>query len=273
MKSKYFDCHTHSTNSSDAHAPMEGLFEAAVVHGLLGIAVTDHYDYYTVSSLCGEDYVAAVAGSVAEYQRIQASGKFAGKLETRLGIELGEATHNIPRAEEVLATGDFDFTLASQHALRDEEDFCFWDYEGVDLIRSFDRMYHEMLEILDWGKFDILSHINYPLRYSITKAGKSVGMEPFKEVLTQLFTRVAQAGKGIEINTSGLRQGAGCTFPSLEYFKLYKACGGEIVTMGSDAHCVEHVAADFDIAAAILREAGFNYAAYYTRHQPTFYKL
>ncbi len=271
MPLPYFDCHCHSNHSSDAKDPMEMLFQSAYDQGLQGITITDHYDYGYYPT--DEDFIASMAGSVAEYRRIAASGRFDGKMKILLGMEMGEAIHNIEKAEEALALADFDFVLGSQHAVRGEVDFYFREFESMDMVKEFDKMYREMMELIGWGKIDVLSHLNYPIRYSMNRCGKTVAMEPFKEVLAELFHKVVQAGKGIEINTSGLRQNVGSPLPGLEDFQLSKACGGEIVTLGSDAHNAGDVGADFEAAATLLKEAGFTHAAYFEKHNPVFYAL
>jgi len=47
----------------------------------------------------------------------------------------------------------------------------------------------------------------------------------------------------LEINSSGWRQPAGRPYPDLELVKLYRELGGEIITIGSDAHRCEELAA------------------------------
>ena len=41
--------------------------------------------------------------------------------------------------------------------------------------------------------------------------------------------------------------------------KRYHDLGGELITLGSDAHAPEHIAYDFATAEAILKEIGFRY--------------
>ncbi len=89
------------------------------------------------------------------------------------------------------------------------------------------------------GKFDVLGHLTYPLRYIQGEQGISVDMTPFDEVIREIFTILISSGKGIEINTSGYRQKYGMPFPNLPYVKLFKEMGGEILSLGSDAHKAE----------------------------------
>lgn len=56
---------------------------------------------------------------------------------------------------------------------------------------------------------------------------------------------MVQNGKGIEINTSGFRYQEERFYPLPEIIKEYLRLGGEIITVGSDAHIKGHVAMDF----------------------------
>ena len=65
--------------------------------------------------------------------------------------------------------------------------------------------------------------------------------------------------KGIEINTSGLRQAVKEQFPSRTLLKWYREEGGTIVTVGSDAHCRQDVGKGIQEAEKLLQELGFPY--------------
>ena len=55
--------------------------------------------------------------------------------------------------------------------------------------------------------------------------------------------------------------------------KTYRALGGEIITVGSDAHAQEYVGAGIADAYAALKELGFRYIAAYVQRKPHFMKL
>lgn len=80
-------------------------------------------------------------------------------------------------------------------------------------------------------------------------------------------------GKGIEVNTSGLRQGAGETMPGIRCLKLYKALGGTVITVGSDAHLPEDVGSGFIEALGLVKEAGFDRIARYEKRMCLFQPL
>jgi histidinol-phosphatase (PHP family) len=54
---------------------------------------------------------------------------------------------------------------------------------------------------------------------------------------------------------------------------MYRQLGGEIVTLGSDAHRVEDVGKGIEGAAQYLKELGFQYYTVYHRRKPEFIPL
>ncbi|MFR5584524.1 MAG: hypothetical protein ACLTLQ_12460 [[Clostridium] scindens] len=49
--------------------------------------------------------------------------------------------------------------------------------------------------------------------------------------------------------------------------------GGEIITIGADAHRPEHIAYDFQKASDILKGCGFKYYTEFSRRKPHFKQL
>lgn len=55
--------------------------------------------------------------------------------------------------------------------------------------------------------------------------------------------------------------------------KLYRETGGEIITIGSDAHSAEYVGCRVRETQALLRTCGFRYFCTFEGGKPTFRKL
>ena len=94
-----------------------------------------------------------------------------------------------------------------------------------------------------------------------------------EEIIAEIFHILIENGKALEINCSGLRQGYGRTFPDIDLIKMYKNSGGEIITLGSDAHCVRDVGAGILQGAEIASNAGFRYISYYKNRRVEFIKM
>lgn len=111
------------------------------------------------------------------------------------------------------------------------------------------------------------------MRYLKCKARIDIDISRFDDIIADSFRLLAQNGKGLEINTSGIRQGFGDTFPNLKYVKLFYEMGGEIISIGSDSHTVEDIGANVAEGIETARAAGFTRIAYYINRKPNFIEL
>ena len=64
-------------------------------------------------------------------------------------------------------------------------------------------------------------------------------------ILDAILRMIIENGKGIEVNTAGLKYGMSDPNPHHEIIKRYMELGGEIITIGSDGHCPKHMAYEF----------------------------
>ena len=115
-------------------------------------------------------------------------------------------------------------------------------------------------------------HLDYVVRYGPTK-NQNYRYADHAEVIDEILRTLIENEKGIEINTGGFRCDIGTTNPCLEIVKRYRELGGEIITIGSDAHSTEYLQDHFDDAAEMLKEAGFKYYSVFENRIPEFLKL
>jgi histidinol-phosphatase (PHP family) len=128
----------------------------------------------------------------------------------------------------------------------------------------------ELLLLAEKGDYDALSHVTMPLRYFRRNLGLDLSFGRYTEELRAVFSAAARRGKGIELNTNC---GEAPLLPGREELLLYRSCGGEIITIGSDAHDPVDVGAWGEEALDLLRDCGFRYITAYERRIPTFYKI
>ena len=87
----------------------------------------------------------------------------------------------------------------------------------------------------------MLGHIDYVVRYG-RKRAEEYSYDEFADEIDAVLKKVLQMGKGIELNTGGFKYGLGFCNPHPDIIRRYRELGGEIITVGADAHCPEHVA-------------------------------
>jgi histidinol-phosphatase (PHP family) len=231
--------------------------------GLAGVAITDHVD--VDSGEAELDVLKKLGDDVSA-----AREKYGGRLEIALGMELGDGNHDLPLAKKIVSYDSLDFVIGSLHRHREMEDYYYLDYEREDIDGVMRGYYGELLELVRGGCFDVVGHINYQTRYMNAAALARLDLSLYYDALREILADVARAGKGIEINTSGLWRGLGFTLPTLEVVKIFRDAGGEIVTTGSDAHRAEHVGLRLDGAVECLRAAGFRRYAFFRGREPFF---
>lgn len=92
--------------------------------------------------------------------------------------------------------------------------------------------------------------------------------ESFLDIIEEILKQLIYNGKGIELNTSGLKYGINHPHPHEKILKLYHSLGGEIITIGSDAHETRHLGFAFDKVPGILKSCGFKYYTEFTNRRP-----
>ncbi|MBR7092627.1 MAG: histidinol-phosphatase HisJ family protein [Clostridia bacterium] len=263
----YPDFHLHSEASFDGQAPLSAMWQAAQARGLPAIAVTDHVE---MTAFEKEHFADDAAASAAAAQELQARiGTQAPRLA--LGLELGEPLDNLPATQALLRSHPYDFVLGSLHNLSDGLDYYYYDYSDKDLDALLQEYYEAVLRMVEWGGFQSLAHLTYPLRYF--PQGRPHRNAADFPILDDIFAAMVRRHIALEINTSGLRKGMGATMPSAAIVQRFYRAGGRLITFGSDAHAPQDVGADLDAAAAVARQAGFTHVAAFFRQEPVLFEL
>lgn len=264
------DYHMHTLFSPDGHCSPEEMCRAALDKGLTEIAVTDHFEFFTDGIF--EDAKYRVETIAACYRELDVCREtFAGRLKIRSGIEIGQPQTAPDDAAKVMAALPLDYVIGSVHKLKDI-DLGLVDYPDEIIPGRVRENLAMLYELADRYDYDCLGHLDIVKRYAAVH-GKKIDLMDYRDGLEPVLRRAAERGKGIELNTSGARQAAKEALPSTAVLKLYRSLGGEILTVGSDAHYARDVAADFNIAREMALEAGFRYLAVYEKRVPEFYSI
>ena len=263
----YYDSHIHSLNSRDSASPVMAVCARAVEMGLSGIALTDHVEVDSGGAESRE----IMKNLKADIKRAR---KFYGeRLEISFGIELGEAHHNLPLAMELTSDPELDFVIGSLHRPRNWEDYYYLDFDKTDPEAMLGTYCDELMEMAAAGCYDVIGHIFLQLRYMSVKTRARYNLSPYLDSIREILRVVARAGKGIEINTSGLWQNKGFTLPPSEIVKIFREEGGEIVTIGSDAHRLECVGLAIGGGIKCLASAGFGKFTFYKKRAAHFHNI
>ena len=272
---RYADNHIHSLCSDDGHNTMLEMALASYDRGIRYLCFTDHCDMD--SHATGEPDPECFSGrEQMNCLFAEALAGIPGDMELRLGLELGEANHNVELASVIASSPELDCVLGSLHNLRGRMDFYDMEYHGEEFCEKLlDDYADELLEISRLDCFDVMAHIGYAVRY-VHKAGFTarLNMSTHRDKLESLLRGLVERGKGLEINCAGIWKPAlGGPVPELDVLRRYRELGGEIITVGSDAHRVSQAGGGVREGFDILRDLGYKYVATYEKHQPRFEKI
>lgn len=262
------DYHVHSIYSSDGHDTITELCKNAVSKGIKEIAITDHFEPTIEDEYClyynQKGYWAYIT---------KAKQEFRGILKIKLGVELGQP-HLFPETSgAILADFPYDYVLASAHKLPEGMDVSEIDYGKIGEEELCAMYLRQLRELLDWNDFDCIGHLDLIKRYSSAVYKRNISLSCQYELLKEVLQLAIHRGKGIEINTSGLRQTPKEMMPGLDVLKLYRDLGGEILTIGSDAHSAEDVGKGLEEAAELASTAGFRFITAFSRREPEWVRI
>lgn len=262
-----YDYHTHSAFSDDCTTPMKDMIEAACKLGIREIAITDHYEDYSDQEFDFElDF--------PNYHKTLNEMKvyYKNRIKVIKGIELGiQHGKVLEKCKNHANEFDYDFIIGGFHFAEGFELYKLDFFDNRSVEDSYIAFYTYMRDcLLNYKDYDVLAHFNIIDRYTDRIPSFSV----YRELVEDILKTVVADGKGIEINTSSFRYGMGeRTTPTLEILQLYKDLGGEIITIGSDAHKTKDVGCQLDFGVEMIKSVGLKYFATFDQRKLNFVKL
>ena len=273
------DMHMHTWFSTDSEACPRDMADEAVRKGLKTICFTDHFDKDDLE--WGEEGIFDVDAYFMEMQKLQE--EYAGKLNIRIGIELGLRTYLKDYYEELTKKYPFDFVIGSVHNVPYKKDaegnILYTDPAAEKLFtdRTDKEAYRLMMEttlenVRTSDCFQTLGHLDYVVRYGKSRE-KEYSYTDYADIIDEILKLLIEKEKGLEVNSAGLKYGLPFAHPHPDVLKRYRELGGEIITIGADAHKPEHIAYDFAKAEEILKFCGFKYYTEFFEQKPVFKQL
>lgn len=260
-----FDYHMHSDFSADSETPMEEMIQASINKGLTEICFTEHIDYdYPDPTIVFDLDLINYQAKINEMRE-----KYKGIITIKKGVELGVQPYLLDRYKKLMDKETFDFVICSVHTA-DKKDLHSGDFFTHRTPEAAYQLYYEELlySVKHFKQYNILGHIDLVKRYKKLETDHN-----FHEILSEIFKVIIPDGKGIELNASGYAYGLGGAMPTMDILKLYKDCGGEILTVGSDAHIGRHVGHKFDEILASIESLGFKYISTFENMEPTLHPI
>ncbi len=265
------DCHTHTNHSPDSTAPLKQMCLQAKKQQIGIYAITDHCECEVYQQ---EGYQQSIQNSRNEINSLKPELE-SSDFKLLVGVELAQPLQNPIAAKEVLSY-PYDFVIGSIHALTGMQDFYFLDYRQYsdqELKQLIERYLSQVYEMVCWGEFDTLAHLTYPLRYINGDHQRNINLHQWDDQIREIFKKLIEQEKALELNTSGLRQKILTTLPEPDYIKLFHQLGGKYLTIGSDAHTPNDIGSGIEQGMAIAYQSGFRYLTYFQNRKPTLLEI
>ena len=256
--------HLHSTFSGDGQSSMEDMCRAAAKKGIEYIAITDHHD------LDKENF--AIKDPIAYIAEIERCRAMFPKMDIARGLELDYRETTWQRTKDAPQQFQLDFALLSLHFIDGVDPSMAEYFEGRSRREAYSyylRCLADMLEAVE-GPF-VLGHITYVSKFAPFDDPR-LHYADYADELDEILRLAVSKGFGVELNSSGIKNNAG-VLPGADTLKRYRELGGEIITLGSDAHNAAWVGFGMEQALETARQAGFQYAASYKALKPAFIKI
>ncbi len=262
------DCHTHSRVSPDSNAPMVEMARQALAYGLDVMCLTDHCDLLSLEGERTLDY----NWQAVLRERQTMLDAFGTRLDLPLGLEFGMAHLYPEAAEKILSQPGLDFVIGSCHNMDEKDggrDFYLLSYDTLeDCYRALDNYFASMQKMAATPYYDVVGHVIYPLRY-MNGPYETPSLARYRDQIREILRLAIDSGRGIEINT-WKGQTLAAWRPLL---KDYKELGGEILTVGSDAHAPDPLGRGIREAYQLMQDCGFRYVAVYHQRKPELFRL
>ncbi len=247
------------------------MVEEAIRRGLKCYCITDHFDYMFPYDIPG-----GFVFDPDEYfkQLLELKERYAGRIELNIGVEFGLRDEpgvkekNLAKLKSLEESYPFAFIVGSTHLI-DSLDPYYPEYWEKKTKKEALDLYFSLIarNLKTYDCYDSCGHLDYMIRY-IPEGERDYDYADYRDLIDDILKTLIHKGKALEVNSAGLKYGLGFAHPKLEVLKRYRELGGELLTIGSDAHEPIHIAYGFDEAEECIKEAGFKYYTVYRERKP-----
>jgi histidinol-phosphatase (PHP family) len=164
---------------------------------------------------------------------------FSDTLIIRKGVEVDYQQWVEDDIRDWLQEKEFDFVIGSVHYL-DHHYITDKLVAEKSLQGLYDLYFVEVNNSITSGLFDIVGHLDLPLRYTY-RDQETLAQSTYQEHMWTILNAIIETGMCMEINTKGLRESCRNTYPSQDIVNTFFENGGRRVSIGSDAHSTQEI--------------------------------
>lgn len=264
---RYCDYHIHSTFSGDGRDDLLSQVKASRDAGVYTLCFTEHIDLDQAGGDFTVDFPAyrkAIEGARAAYP----------DMSIYIGLELGDTAETRDRVVELTHALPLDYKLLSRHAVGGVDPY-FGDafFEHRTRAQAADDYVSAVYDsVLGFPDYDALAHLGYVFKFVQGEGFPPLRYIDCPDLIDAILRHLVQNGKALELNTSRFNA-FGDGMPGVDTFRRLRQLGGELVTLGSDAHETKDVAQGFAPAVAQLKDIGFDYITTFVGRKPVMQRI
>lgn len=285
-----YDYHTHHERCGHAEGTLRDYVESAIEKQLTHIGVSDHAPIFHLGDHPQPlPHIAMARDEFDEYidEALWLAKEYRGSIRVRIGVEADFIRGWADHYADLWARYPIDYVIGSIHfplagpgpgrstqqgEMLDEKDLGAWSafFEWLPDGYTVDEVWAEYLQSVQEaaasGTCDIIGH------FDLLKTAGHMPSPEIDPLIDETLQAISDHRVALELNTSGWRKPVGEQYPSKDLLARARQRGVP-VTLGSDAHKPELVAADFDKAIALLRDVGYNHIATFATRRMTLVSL
>jgi histidinol-phosphatase (PHP family) len=256
------DYQVHSLRSHDGTATIHQMCREAVRRGLHEIGFSEHKDFDPADPVVNHFDYHRFAREIDK-----AREAFAGSLRIRMGVEIDYQRWFEDVIARYLDEHPFDYVIGSVHYV-DRQMLMTPEYLASRTPhKAWSDYFNAVRHSVESGLIDIVGHLEYANRRAVTALGPW-DPSPYEGHAARLFRAMIRHGTALEINSAGLRQGVGHTYPCEHHIRMYRRLGGTRITFGSDAHTPDDLAHRFEEVYNLAHRCGFVEQTLYSQRTP-----
>jgi len=259
------DYHLHTFLCKHAAGIPDEYVDAAIRNGISEIGFSDHCPWPS-----GFDpKYRMLPCEFHSYRKIisDLKEKYKACIKVRFGLEVDWVPDKMDEVFLNLDKADFDYLIGSVHYT---DEFPFDNPDTADKWREkgvADKVWHRyfelVLQMVESGKLNIIGHFDLPKKFGHYPSS----MEKINKLILEIFSAASGNNMAMELNTSGLRKPVREIYPSPEILKLAHKCN-LMITLGSDSHAPNEVAANFADAVNLAKSAGYTHICTFEKKIP-----
>jgi histidinol-phosphatase (PHP family) len=195
------------------------------------IGVSDHVDFEPKDLGYGffkyDQYTADIE---------QARSVFNDQLVIRKGIEIDYQQCYETEIAQWMQDKEFDFVIGSIHYL--DHELINRSFVAMnDLKKLYERYYHEVNQSIETGLFDVIGHFDIVSKY-VDQGRSDLRSFDHRRRVRTVLKRIIESKRYLEMNSKWTvpKKPHMSLLSTREILEEYLQCGGERVSIGSDAH-------------------------------------